>query len=67
MPQDDTQDHGVMVGSFLLTDGMPCSYLPGTYVQVVYTEQDGWREVKHLAPFARSYPLGTDGTRLPSV
>jgi hypothetical protein len=82
MPQHGVRDHGVVVGLlsevhqdrivvgqglFLLSDGVPCSYLPGMYVQVVYIEQDGRREVKHLTLFARSHPLGARDTRLPSV
>jgi hypothetical protein len=82
MPQHGVRDHGVMVGllsevhldrivagqvPFLLSDGVPCSYRPSIYVQVVYVEQYGRREVKHLTLLARSNPLGTREIRLPSV
>jgi hypothetical protein len=82
MTQDDVRDHGVMVGllsevhadrivvgqmPFFLTDGMPCRYFTGTYVQVVYIEQDGRRTVKHVALFPRAHPLGARDTRLPAV
>jgi hypothetical protein len=81
MPQDGTRVYGVTVGllsevhedrivvgqvPLLLIDGVPCSYLPGMYVQVVYIEQEGRREVKHLTLFARS-ALGRRDIRLPSV
>ena len=39
--------------AFFLRDGMKCSYPPGTPLQVVYTEQDGRREVESITPTRR--------------
>ena len=44
-------DRTVLGGSILfLRDGAPCNYALGTPLEVVYTEQDGRRDVDKITP-----------------
>ena len=51
-PLKEVHPDRITVGdsTFFLRDGVACRHTSGTRVQVVYTEQDGRRDVDLIAP-----------------
>jgi hypothetical protein len=51
-PLKEVHPDRIVVGSYMfsLRDGVQCSYLPGTRLQVFYVEQGGQRKAESLSP-----------------